>query len=152
MLTYRVHESAVHVGVEQVGHGKDGAVAERCQAAGHAPLPARYLLPVILHLTAVVQQVHEQGEVPDGGDNYYNNPTTHSLIGQEFNANIAGLITNSHKSTQSSLFIQSFIFLKEHSYGSYELHTPNKRTRQLHQLHKSSINRLSGLSYAYNEC
>lgn len=67
--TYGVHESAVHVGVEQVGHGEDGAVAEGRQAARHAPLPADHLLPVVLHLAAVVQQVHEQGEVPDGREN-----------------------------------------------------------------------------------
>lgn len=27
-LTYRVHEAAVHVGIEQVGHGKHSAVAQ----------------------------------------------------------------------------------------------------------------------------
>lgn len=63
-LTNGVHEAAVHVGIEQIGHGQHGAVAQRCQAARHATLPPRHLLTLILHLAAVIQQVHEESEVP----------------------------------------------------------------------------------------
>lgn len=59
-----VHESAVHVGVEQVGHGQDGAVAQGGQAAGHSSFAPTYDLAFILNLAAVIQQVHEEGEVP----------------------------------------------------------------------------------------
>lgn len=67
MLTDGVHEAAVHVGVEQVGHGQHSAVAQRRQASRHAPLTAGYLLSVVLRLAAVIQQVHKECEVPDGG-------------------------------------------------------------------------------------
>ena len=61
-----MHQAAVHIGVEEVGHGQHSAVAEGGQAAGHPPLPPTHRLPFILHLAAVVQQVHEQSEVPGG--------------------------------------------------------------------------------------
>lgn len=61
---YGVHEAAVHVGVEQVGHGQHGAVAQRRQPARHPALAPARRRPVLLRLAAVVQQVHEQREVP----------------------------------------------------------------------------------------
>lgn len=59
-----VHEAAVHVCVEQVGHGQDSAVAQGSQAAGHSSLAPTYNLAFVLNLAAVVQQVHEEREVP----------------------------------------------------------------------------------------
>jgi len=59
-----VHEAAVHVGIEEVGHGQHRAVAEGSQAPGHPPLPPTYRLAFVFHLTAVIQQVHEESEVP----------------------------------------------------------------------------------------
>lgn len=64
-VTDGVHEAAVNVGVEQVGHGQDGAVSKGSQTTGHSPFTTCYSLPVILHLAAVVQQVHEEREVPE---------------------------------------------------------------------------------------
>lgn len=59
-----MHEAAVDVSVEQVGHCKDGAVAEGGQAAGHSSLSSPHGLALVLHLAAVVQQVHEEREIP----------------------------------------------------------------------------------------
>lgn len=59
-----MHKAAVYIGIEEVGHGQDSAVSKRCQAARHAPLPPTHCLALVLYLTAVIQQVHEQREVP----------------------------------------------------------------------------------------
>lgn len=59
-----MHESAVYVSVEQIGHGEDRAVTEGGQAARHASLPAPNSLALVLDLTAVVQQVHKECEIP----------------------------------------------------------------------------------------
>jgi len=63
-----VHESAVDVGIEQVGHGEHSAVAQRAQVAARtlARLSVRLLLGGFLR--TVVQQVHEQREVPAADD------------------------------------------------------------------------------------
>lgn len=63
-LTNGVHEATIHVSVEQVGHGQDGAVTEGCQTTRHPSLATAHRLTLVLHLATVVQQVHEQREVP----------------------------------------------------------------------------------------
>ena len=70
-----VHQPRVDVGGEQVGHGLDGRLAQTVLVAGSvAGAVLAQLTPhLVLHLvaaehglaglSAVVQQVHEQGEV-----------------------------------------------------------------------------------------
>ena len=58
-----MHESAVNVSVEQVRHGQYGAVPERRQV-GAGPLTARVHILLLGFLRAVVQQIHEQREIP----------------------------------------------------------------------------------------
>ena len=66
LRTYGVHEATVDVGIEEVGHGEHSTIPQRTQVgAGTFARPFQRLLLGRL-LRAVVQQVHEQGEVPGG--------------------------------------------------------------------------------------
>jgi hypothetical protein len=62
LLTYGMHESAVYVGVEQVGHGLHGTVAEGAQV-GRAPFAVGIHRFVLFFLRTVVQQIHKQCQI-----------------------------------------------------------------------------------------
>jgi len=59
-----MHESAVDVSVEQVGHGQDCAVTQRTEVTTGA-LPCLALRLVLRRfLRTIIQQIHEQREIP----------------------------------------------------------------------------------------
>jgi len=58
-----MHESAVDVGVEKIGHGQHGAVSQSRQVT-HGTFPQRSFCFLVRRvLRTVVQQVHEQREI-----------------------------------------------------------------------------------------
>lgn len=66
LLTDRMHEAAVYVSRQKVGHGLNGGVSQCIEFAGIHSLSTSFLgFYLGSNVRTVVQQIHEQSEVPD---------------------------------------------------------------------------------------